>query len=163
MKTKCQWPDCGQKIEYDETMANQKYICPACKREIYLIPQLDLKHAFGAGIKSFFRSLYSVYFDTKAVKPTATSPYQFVMGLARAIYIFVAGWLLVCFILIMLQCHFASDNSSETMGLWEQIMNYPRLSGTLSCLVAWLVIYWGYKLTRVIFDIAEYLRQIANK
>ena len=36
-KTKCDWPDCDQNIEFDETLNNTKCVCPSCNRETYLM------------------------------------------------------------------------------------------------------------------------------
>ena len=35
-KIKCNWPDCGQKIEFDDTHKNTTTSCPACGRETHL-------------------------------------------------------------------------------------------------------------------------------
>jgi len=166
MKSKCQWPDCGQKIEHDATLANTKIVCPSCNRDTYLTPEPDLKRSFLSVLKSIFTPLYSIYFDVNAVKPGAASPYKFVLSFARAIYLFFAVLFLIAFVLVLLQLKFvsASDNGTSVSDSWYLfVATHPRIVGTLALAYVWVFVYWAYKITRVLFDIAEYLRQIASK
>ena len=169
MKSKCQWPDCGQKFEYDETLAEQKYTCPTCNRITYLIPQVDLKLSMFLAIKNFIISLWSIYFDTKSIKPDLSSPYKFVLAFARTIYIVIASWLLFFVVILLLHLQFTNTtiNSSEITAngvSWlDYINSHFRLFVAFIIFNIWLFVYWWYKITSVIFDIAEYLRQIASK
>lgn len=162
MKSKCQWPDCGQKIEHDDLMANTKCICPTCNRETYLIPEINLK-SFILGLKSILTPLYSIYFDTNAVNPKSSSPYKFVLSFARAIYLVFAAWLLLALVFVLLQLDLSPTGHGGEGNGFAFIADHPRILGGASLFCMWLFIYWGYKITRVIFDIAEYLRQIAAK
>ena len=42
LKTKCDWTDCDQNIEFDETQLNTKCVCPHCNRETCLSVNNDI-------------------------------------------------------------------------------------------------------------------------
>jgi len=167
MKIKCQWPDCGQKIEFDAAHANQKTLCPACQREIYLVPEKNSFSNFLLTMNSICSSIVSIYLDEKSIIPTKESPYRFILGFAKVCYLTFQSILLFSlsfyFYAVLFNLHLDSTSSDSNLSIFDAVASHPHIFKILISLWLWLVTYWTYKLIRVVFDIAEYLRQIASK
>ena len=164
LKTTCRSPECQQPIEYPAEMGGQPTSCPSCGITL-LLPELPfwdrapwcvLKRIF-MWVCYFFEGLYyslkgcfDVYFDTKSPQPDNTSPYYIVLRFMRTLYNMLATLWLIGMVSFPFSLNYPDDSS-------KLVISYFAWVG------GWLLFYFGYKLVRVIFDIAEYSRQIAKQ
>lgn len=143
MKMICSYADCNQPIEYGPEHEGKVLPCPSCGRAL-VFPSKPVGQKILQWIEGFFR----IYFDTASVNPDASSPYIVIIRICCYTYRFIAALLLLSLPLAFCDPHLSSD---------------ARFYFPIAAVLAWLLLYLPYKLARVIFDIAEYLRQIKNK
>ena len=63
-KTTCSWPDCGQRVEFDETLTNTIILCPSCNRNVYLVtnntPIIDKRPTYRNPENSLFDKILNL-------------------------------------------------------------------------------------------------------
>ena len=186
LTTYCCYPECGKPFTYAEADSGKTYTCPHCNGTLVLakLPSflskawpaicqwlserwtdlcLTMKDVWTKGLVPLFNCIcqflsdfFLIYFDTKALKPDKSSPYHVVIGFIGLVYrIWALIWLMVGLVGILQQFHYLRDISL--------VNGFNPVGLMLGWIGVWLLTYLGYKLARVIFDIAEYLRQINNK
>ena len=158
----CKWPDCNQKLEFGDELKGTKYKCPSCERETYLIPKLSTVAQIIKSLKTFGKYIIRGYFDTDSVKPPFDSPYKIILTFYHVAYFIFACMILLAGWLVLLNLHYG-NGQSEDSDIYTFFLLHPKISKITIVLFLWSIGYWGYKTTRVIFDIAEYLRKISNK
>lgn len=146
MRTKCYYSDCGQPIEYPEEYAGKVFPCPVCNRNM-IFPSLNgfqwLKQTI----------LFRIYFDMDSVNPDRNSPYFVINKFLTYLYrLFAIIYLMA--LPIALTITFIDSIREGT---------YDVIYWPFAAIFGWLAFYIYYKLVRIIFDIAEYLRQLTLK
>ena len=144
MKTQCSYADCNQSFEYGPEYEGKVLPCSACGR-----PVVFPAKPFGQKVADWFKESFRIYFDTNSVNPDASSPYLVVIRVCCYTYRFFAAMLLISLPL--------------TLYCLTPIPSDDGFYFPIAHIAAWLLLYLPYKLARVIFDIAEYLRQINAK
>ena len=161
-KCYCKWPDCKQRMEFGDELKGTKYKCPSCERETYLIPEISIPTQIIKSAESIGEYIICGYFDTDSVNPDNNSPYKFILSFYRIAYLTFAWLIIGLGILTLFNLHYSDDQSSDS-NIYTFFLLHPKISKITIVLFLWSIGYWGYKTTRVIFDIAEYLRKISNK
>lgn len=177
---------CRQKIEAQEVYFGMDINCPGCKERI-TVPTLAnaaavVKENVNVEVKkdvvvmndvrgnynterlaetlmgnSLLGRFFKVYFDIFDSIDSG-SPYRMVSGCLHALYCICAFLLLVLFIAGIPASILIHVFYTKKFVFMEGL--FTGVAYMLISFVLWFTIYVQYKFTRVIFDIAEYLRKI---
>lgn len=178
MKTTCDYLNCKQKIEYDKSMSGQVIPCPVCNRPTTL-PKAPLQVSLPkfTGFGKFWSALIDVYFDRKAVAPDKESPYYFIIALVYALYCIAVVILLASVLIfsifatlgILTAAYFEIRQAHGFSAIIQALLKtcgsplVSYISIIIGTFFFWAAIHISYKVTRVIFDIAEYTRLTVPK
>ena len=167
-------------------MVGQDVSCPQCSISL-TVPQFGIpskapqhiqqpKQSSGMfkGLGKTFERMLDVIFDRKSVEPPDDSPYKAIIGIIYFVYVVIMGSVFVVTIIGVLASPFVSIKED-----WWKVTGFVTalkvigfgigkgvgvsLLAFCSFWISWLFIHIPYKIVRVIFDIAEYTRQINNR
>jgi hypothetical protein len=152
-------------MEFDDALIGTKYNCPACGRETYLLVENSIlvENPIWLAMEAVGKSVLSWYFDTNSVSPSKKSPYNIIIIFCHGAYVIFSTMMLIVGLLYLLPIEISPSTVNGGPGYLSFFESHLKLLKLFSIFFVWFSGYWLYKIIRVIFDIAEYLRQLVNK